>query len=81
MQRIRGLECLNLNQLLSHESPDRVCLVETWIDDLIPDSVVICGMPYTVIIRSDSNQGKHGGILLAARDSFLQTVTFSLRAC
>ena len=76
MQRNRGLECLNLNQLLSLESPELVCLVETWIDDLIPDSDVICGMPYTVIIRSDHNQGKHGGVLLAAHDSFLQTVTF-----
>ena len=29
-------------------------------------------MPYTVVARSDRNQGKHGGILLAAHDSFLQ---------
>ena len=73
MQSIISLERrLNLYQLLSQESPDLVCLVETWIDDSIPDSVVFCGMPYTVIARSDRNQGKHGGILIAAHDSFLE---------
>ena len=73
MQSILSLERrLNLYQLLSQECPDLVCLVETWIDDSIPDSVVFCGMPYTAVTRSDRNQGKHGGILLAAHDSFLE---------
>ena len=71
VQSILSLERrLNLYQLLSQECPDLDCLVETWIDDSIRDSVVFCGMPYTVVARSDRNQGKDGGILLAAHDSF-----------
>ena len=33
-------------------------------------------MPYSVIISCDRNEGKHGGLLLAAHSSFLQMFEF-----
>ena len=63
---------LSLVELLSQKCPASVCLVETWLDDSTSDSMIFCGLPYSVIIRCDRKEGKHGGLLMAAHGSFLQ---------
>ena len=35
-------------------------------------TMIFCGLPYSVIIRCDRREVKHGGLLLAAHSSFLQ---------
>ena len=63
---------LSLVELLSQKCPALVCLVEMWLDDSTSDSMIFCGLPYSVIIRCNRKEGKHGGLLLATHSSFLQ---------
>jgi len=59
--------------MLIDESPDIVCISETWLESSLPDSLLVSELPYTVF-RKDRYNSPFGGACLILNNSTVKAV-------
>ena len=56
-----------LHHLLHTDSPDIVCITETWLHSGVSDSLLIDNLPYSVF-RKDRDNSPHGGVCILTKN-------------
>lgn len=61
-----------LHYLLHLSSFDIICITETWLNDTVPDNIIIDSSSYSVF-RSDRKMSRGGGVMVLTKNNLTVT--------